>query len=80
MADRDVRYGAEIRKLANAADKQRRTKYPCPKCGKSAVKRVSNSIWRCASCGGEYAGGAYALSTPTGDVASRQSTELSKRE
>jgi ribosomal protein eL43 len=80
MADRNVRYGAEIRKLADAADKSRRARYPCPKCGKKSVKRISNSIWRCASCGGEFAGGAYSLSTPTGDVSSRQIGELRGRE
>lgn len=80
MADRNVRYGAEIRKLADAADKSRRTRYPCPKCGKAAVKRMSNSVWRCNACEKEFAGGAYSLSTPTGDVAARQIGEHSKRE
>ncbi len=78
MADRNVRYGAEIRKLADAADRQRRARYPCPKCGKKSVKRVSNSLWACSSCGGEFAGGAYALSTPTGEVSTRQIGEIAR--
>lgn len=80
MADRNVRYGAEIRKLADAADKSRRSKYACPKCGKKAVKRASNAIWQCSSCGAQMAGGAYALATPTGEVATRQAGEYSKGE
>lgn len=80
MADRNVRYGAEIRKRADAADKSRRARYPCPKCGKEGVTRMSNSLWKCKSCGAQLAGGAFALSTPTGDVASRQVSELGKKE
>ena len=80
MADRNVRYGAELRKQAASADKSRTAKYACPKCGKPAVKRISNSIWKCAGCGAQLAGGAYALSTPTGEVSTRQINELSKRE
>lgn len=72
MADRNVRYGAEIRKRADAADRQRRSKYACPKCGKKMVKRSGNSLWACKACGARIAGGAYALVTPTGEVAGRQ--------
>ncbi len=72
MADRDVRYGAEIRKKADATDRSRREKYPCPRCGKSSVKRISNAIWECRGCGAQFAGGTYSLSTPTGEVSARQ--------
>ncbi len=71
MAKESVRYGAEIRKMARAVDKQKRTRYPCPKCGKKSVKRKGNSLWECLSCGGVFAGGAYSLSTGIGETAGR---------
>lgn len=80
MADYNVRYGAELRKRAAAVTAARSRAYPCPKCGKERVKRTSNSIWECRACGGTFAGGTYALSTPAGEVASRMLSDLSRRQ
>ncbi len=80
MADFNVRYGMELRKRAAATDKTRRTAYPCPRCSKSAVRRVSNALWECRACGKQFAGATYALSTPAGEVASRLIADFDRRE
>ncbi len=71
MANFHVRYGVSLRKrfMAVKADKQKR--YKCDLCGKEAVKRVSNAIWKCRHCNATYAGGAYTLKTTAGDTVSR---------
>ena len=71
MSKRNVRFGAEIRKRAQKVDELRSSLFACPKCGKKKVKRRGNSRWECKSCGALFAGGAYSLSTPSGEVASR---------
>ena len=65
------KYGRRIRKLVGAAIKKQKSSYECPKCRKRAVKRVSYALWKCRSCGAKIAGGAYSLSTPTGEGARR---------
>jgi len=75
MADRNVRYGAEIRKRADKVYKQKTSRYDCPSCGKNSVKRKSFSIWECKSCSAVFAGGAYALTTPSGTVSKRLSDQ-----
>ncbi len=72
------RYGARIRKLYDAAGKAKKSRYACPKCGKESVKRVSNALWQCRSCGAKIAGGAYTLTTGVGEVANRIIKEYSK--
>ncbi|MDE1768518.1 MAG: 50S ribosomal protein L37ae, partial [Candidatus Micrarchaeota archaeon] len=66
-----IRYGVSLRKryLAVKADKQRR--YKCDLCGKEAVKREGNAIWRCRHCNATFAGGAYTLKTSAGETVSR---------
>ncbi len=71
MADRNVRYGAEIRKRAGKVYKKKTTKYECPACGKAAIKRTSYSKWECNSCGNKFAGGAFSFTTPSGTVSKR---------
>ncbi len=73
---RTARYGRRIRNLADAADRSRRQKYECPRCGKTKVKRKSFSIWVCRSCGAEFAGGAYSLTTAPGEMAMRLIREM----
>jgi ribosomal protein L37AE/L43A len=73
MVDMNVRSGSELRKRASKLHKSRTSKYICPKTGKK-VKRVSNSLWESAG-GYIYAGGAYALTTPSGDVLERMIKE-----
>ncbi len=65
------RYGRRIRKLAGAATKKKESSYECPKCAKKSVKRISYALWKCNSCGAKIAGGAYSLTTLTGQTAKR---------
>ncbi|VVC71670.1 50S ribosomal protein L37Ae [uncultured archaeon] len=78
MVQLGVRSGAELRKRSAAARKQKQTRYDCPKCGKAAVKRAGNSQWACRSCGSEFAGGAYSLTTPVGQAARRVLDNIKK--
>ena len=79
MSNRNVRYGAELRKRADSVDTARRSCFTCSACGKKKVKRKGNSLWACKSCGAIFAGGTYSLSTPSGDVAARLIAEYKKR-
>ncbi|MEM2138336.1 MAG: hypothetical protein QW568_04575 [Candidatus Anstonellaceae archaeon] len=79
MSNRNVRYGAELRKRAGKVDKLRQSLFTCPSCGKKKVKRKGNSIWECKSCGGVFAGGTYSLSTPAGESAIRMVEEQRKK-
>ena len=73
MSMTNVRGGAELRKRAGAIRAAKCTKYACPRTGKK-TRRLSNSIWESAG-GYVYAGGAYALSTPSGEVFDRMLKE-----
>jgi len=75
---RSEKYGARIRKLHDAAIDAKKSWYECPKCHKKKVKRKSNSLWACRSCGATFAGGAYSFNTEVGDVAIRLINEYSK--
>jgi len=79
MSGSNVRYGAELRKRAGKVDELRQSLFHCPRCRKRKVKRRGNALWECKSCGAVFAGGAYALSTPTGEVAARNIEEHKKR-
>ncbi|MFH1470129.1 MAG: 50S ribosomal protein L37ae [Candidatus Micrarchaeota archaeon] len=71
MVDRSVRCGAEMRKRVRKIEKMKSGKHVCHTCGKKMAKRISNSIWKCRSCGSVFAGGSYSLSTPTGSAGKR---------
>ncbi|MFA5108065.1 MAG: hypothetical protein WC492_00860 [Candidatus Micrarchaeia archaeon] len=73
MSRPNVRGGAELRKRAGTIRAAKCAKYPCPRTGKK-TRRVSHSLWESAG-GYVYAGGAYALSTPTGEVFDRMLKE-----
>jgi len=79
MAGKGVRYGAEIRKRADSVYRSKTSKYACPKCGKAKVGRISNSQWECKSCGAVLAGGAFSLTTPTGEVCMRMIGDYKKK-
>ncbi|MCX8174964.1 MAG: 60S ribosomal protein L37a [Candidatus Micrarchaeota archaeon] len=79
MSKHSVRFGAELRKRAGKIDQLRRSLFICPRCGKKKVRRAGNSLFECRSCGSLFAGGAYSLSTPSGEVASRIIGEMKKR-
>jgi len=79
MSNSQVRYGAEIRKRAAGVDKSRVARYACPKCSKESVKRNGNAKWECKSCGAIFAGGAYALSTLTGEASKKAVANYAKK-
>ncbi len=71
MANASIRYGASIRKRALGVKQKKQAEYKCEACGKPSVRRVGTSIWRCRHCNATYAGGAYTMTTPEGEVARR---------
>lgn len=77
---RNVKFGARLRKLADAAINAKNSLYECPKCGKRKVRRRGNARWECKSCSTVFAGGAYSFSTSVGEVASRSISEYEKGE
>ncbi|RLG20194.1 50S ribosomal protein L37ae [Candidatus Micrarchaeota archaeon] len=79
MVNRDVRSGSELRKRADSADKLKRASYPCPVCGKRAVRRISNAKWKCRSCKKVFAGGAYSLTTPMGQIGTKALDDMRAR-
>jgi large subunit ribosomal protein L37Ae len=79
VAKAQVRYGGEMRKRADAVDRQRVAKYVCPKCGKKNVKREGHAVWKCRSCGATFAGGAYSLTTAVGETGRRIIADVKKR-
>jgi large subunit ribosomal protein L37Ae len=76
MVNASVRYGARIRKRADAVRRQKTARYKCEACGRMSVRRISTSIWKCTHCGKVYAGGAYTMTTPAGEMARRQIESL----
>jgi large subunit ribosomal protein L37Ae len=78
MANFSIRYGASIRKRARGIKEKKQSKYRCDACGKLTVKRVGTSIWKCRHCGATYAGGAYTMTTPEGEVARRLIQDIKK--
>ncbi len=79
MPNYSIRYGASIRKRAFSVKQKKQAKYKCEACGRLTVKRVGTSIWRCRHCNATYAGGAYTMTTPEGDVARRLIEGITKR-
>ncbi len=79
MVNASIRYGASIRKRYNAVKKKKQSRYRCGACGKMAVKRISTSIWQCRHCNATYAGGAFTLSTPEGEVAKRLIEDMTRK-
>lgn len=76
MANASIRYGASIRKRYNKIRSEKRSLYLCDVCGKTAVRRLGTSIWRCRHCNTTYAGGAYSMKTSAGSVAKRLIEEI----
>lgn len=74
---RTAKFGASNRKLAEKAEKSKKSKYECPTCKKIMLVRKGNSIWNCKSCGSEFAGAAYAFTSEAGDIAKRLISEYS---
>jgi large subunit ribosomal protein L37Ae len=79
MANASIRYGASIRKRALGIKQKKQAKYKCEACGRMMVKRVGTSVWKCRHCGATYAGGAYTMTTPEGEVAKRLINDITKK-
>jgi large subunit ribosomal protein L37Ae len=60
------RYGFTIRRKVRDIEIIQRAKHVCPYCGKRAVKRESNAVWKCKRCGARFTGGAYYPQTEIG--------------
>ncbi len=71
MVNSSVRYGARIRKQFSAVKKDKIALYKCPSCGKISVEHISTGIWKCRRCERTFAGGAYTLTTPSGEASKR---------
>jgi large subunit ribosomal protein L37Ae len=77
---RSQKFGASIRKLVDKAIAAKRASYECPKCNKMKMKRKSNAVWECRSCGAVMSGGAYSFRTEAGEISSRIAREYAKSE
>lgn len=64
-----VRYGSSLRRQCKKIEVQQHSKYLCPFCGKTSVKRRATGIWHCSGCQKTIAGGAYALTTSAATTA-----------
>eukprot|EP00892_Ulva_mutabilis_P011485 jgi/Ulvmu1/8709/UM047_0049.1 len=58
-----TRYGASLRKIIKKMEVSQHSKFFCPFCGKTAMKRKAAGIWSCRACKKTVAGGAYVLTT-----------------
>ncbi len=79
MASSKIRYGASIRKRAAGVKAKKQAKYKCEACGRMTVKRIGTSIWQCRHCNATFAGGAYTMTTPEGEVARRLINDIKNR-
>ena len=73
-----TRYGAKLRKQVKAFEILQRTKYVCPFCGKTSVRRHSVGIWNCSACRRSVAGGAWEFSTSAAQTAKSTINRLKK--
>ena len=78
MANSSIRHGASIRKRAYSVKQKKQAKYRCEACGRTTVKRISTRIWKCRHCNAIYAGGAYTMTTPEGEVARRLISDVAR--
>lgn len=75
-------YGKSIREREGKSLKTKRARHECPSCGKTSVKNISYALWKCRSCGTEFAGGAYEPETMVGKTVKKtiQSIANTKKE
>lgn len=73
-----TRYGQKLRKQVKAIEILQRTKYTCPFCGKSSVRRSAVGIWKCKACRRSIAGGAWEFSTTAAQTARTTINRLKK--
>ena len=73
-----TRYGQKLRKQVKAIEILQRTKYTCPFCGKTSIKRAAVGIWKCKACRRNIAGGAWEFSTSAAQTARTTINRLKK--
>lgn len=56
-----VRYGRRLRLKLEAVETEQKTKYKCPYCYKTAVRRMAVGIWNCPKCSKIFTGRAYSI-------------------
>ncbi len=61
-----VRYGRRLRQKYEAVETEQKTKYQCPYCHKTAVKRMAVGIWECPKCAAIFTGRAYGVAKQPG--------------
>ncbi|MFH0971488.1 MAG: 50S ribosomal protein L37ae [Candidatus Micrarchaeota archaeon] len=69
-------YGVKTRKREREVIEHQNKLYLCSQCGKHKVMRKGYALWRCTSCGSQFAGGAYSLETPVGVTARKALSSL----
>jgi large subunit ribosomal protein L37Ae len=57
------RYGLSVKKQIKAIETNKSSRFVCPRCMKTNVRRVSSGIWECRSCNHKFVGGAYTPKT-----------------
>ena len=77
MSNASIRYGVGLRKRFRSVSKEKKSRYTCDVCGKTAVKRQGTGIWVCRYCNATFAGGAYNLKTAAGETVSMLLNRLS---
>mmetsp|Transcript_33532 Transcript_33532/g.39046 ORF Transcript_33532/g.39046 Transcript_33532/m.39046 type:complete len:97 (+) Transcript_33532:16-306(+) len=73
-----TRYGASLRKIIKKFEVQQHSRYFCPFCGKTSVRRQAVGIWRCNGCAKVVAGGAWQLTTGPAVIAKATLNRLKK--
>ncbi|HLD85749.1 MAG TPA: hypothetical protein VI968_04290 [archaeon] len=51
--------GKRLREATAEAKKKSKSRYKCPSCSRSAVRRDASGVWSCKKCSAVYASGAY---------------------
>ena len=66
-----ARYGVGIRKKLAKVESKQKTKYVCPKCGFTSVKRKDKGVYHCLKCNHKFAGGAFFPNTMSGSLVNK---------
>lgn len=54
-----ARYGVSVKNRILEIERLKKSRYPCPRCSKRSVRRISTGIWQCSSCHYTFAGAAF---------------------
>ncbi|XP_063933428.1 large ribosomal subunit protein eL43-like [Zophobas morio] len=63
-----TRYGSSLRKQMKKYETTQHGRFTCQFCGKDCVKRKAVGIWSCKACRKTIAGGAYVVTTNSGNT------------